>query len=316
MTAALTLFAEIIPKVVTLEDPDGYAMAFAPVLRVVQKAFMPAVWTANILTFGLPRRLVKRAESVPFVTREELRALLTERQVKTRVDLLQRRMIRRIFRFSETTVSQIMVAVGNVYALPSDAKKGDVVAAVTQSGFSKYPVYRGRREQVEGIIVARDVLAAPADAPVAAYLNAPLFVSPGESIATLLPKLRARAVDMAVVRDKGGNALGIVTREDIAEEVVGEIEDEYDWGPAALVRYGDGYTADARLPVSYFDRRMPVPLPAGDYVTLGGFLAARLGRVPVAGDSYVWPPYRFRVLRATPQAARLVGIEMLNSPGA
>ncbi len=120
---------------------------------------------------------------------------------------------------------------------------------------------------------------------------------------------------MAVVQDDRGFAIGILTQEDVVEEVVGEIEDEYSWGAQGLIRHGDGHTADARLPVSYFNGRMPVPIPTGDYVTLGGFLASKLGRVPKSGDNYVWPPYRFRVLRATPRAARLIGVELLKPNG-
>jgi CBS domain containing-hemolysin-like protein len=142
-----------------------------------------------------------------------------------------------------------------------------------------------------------------------------LFVSTGESIETLLPRLAKRRVDMAVVRNESGRAVGIVTEEDIVEEVVGEIEDEYNWGSQGLVRHGDGYAADARLAVNYFNERMPVPLPRGDYITVGGFLASRLGRVPKSGDEYVWPPYRFRVLRATPRAARLISVETLKANG-
>jgi magnesium and cobalt transporter len=219
-------------------------------------------------------------------------------------------MIKRIFGFGETTAGEVMVPRAKVFALPEDGTKADLVAALVRSGFSKYPVYRKRRDNVVGVVVARDFLAAAADTPLKPYLWPPLFVSAGESIENLLPRLAARRVDLAVVRDERGRAAGMLTQEDIVEEIVGEIEDEYAWGARGFVRHGEGYTADARVPVNYLNERVPVPLPPGDYVTLGGFLASRLGRVPVAGDVYEWPPYRFRVLRGTRRAARLVGIEV------
>ncbi len=121
-----------------------------------------------------------------------------------------------------------MVPLTEVVALPDTGTKADVVAALARSGFSKYPIYRRDRENVVGVVIARDFIASPADTPVKAFIWAPLFVSPEESIEALLPRLRARRVDMAVVHDARGRALGILTQEDIVEEVVGEIEDEYD----------------------------------------------------------------------------------------
>lgn len=151
---------------------------------------------------------------------------------------MQRRMIRRIFNFGETTAERVMVPLADVVALPDTGTKGDVVAALARSGFSKYPIYKGDRENVVGVVVARDFIASPADNSVKAFVWAPLFVSPEESIETLLPRLRARRVDMAVVHDTRGRALGILTQEDIVEEVVGEIEDEYDWGSQGSVALG------------------------------------------------------------------------------
>ncbi|HUV86232.1 MAG TPA: hemolysin family protein [bacterium] len=315
MTVLLTVFSEIIPKSVVLEDADYFAMSFAPVVGFLETLFKPVVWAANVVAGGLLGRVRVRAERLPFATREELRAILTSRQPRTRTEVMQRRMIRRIFGFGETTAEDVMVRLADVTALPEDASKKDVVAALGRSGFSSYPVYRGRREEIVGVAVARDFIALPADVPVKANLWMPLFVSARESVETILPRLANRRVDMAVVRNEAGRAVGMLTQEDIVEEVVGEIEDEYNWGSQGLIRHGEGYTADARLAVSYFNKRMPVPLPRGDYITVGGFLASALGRVPKSGDVYDWPPYRFRILRATPRAARLISVELSGTEG-
>jgi putative hemolysin len=310
MTAVVTLFTEIIPKSVVLEDADFFAMSFARIVAVLQVLFRPVVWVVNVVAGGMLGLVRVRAERLPFATREELRAILTSRGRRTRTEIVQRRMIRRIFGFGETTAGDVMVPMEEVVALPEDGTKEDVVGALIRSGFSKYPVYKGTGGNIVGVVIARDFVAAAPDAPLKSYLWAPVSVSADDSIEGLLPSLAVRRVDMAVVHDEGGEAVGILTQEDVVEEIVGEIEDEYAWGPQALVRHGDGYTADARVPINYFNKRMPAALPAGDYVTLGGFVASRLGRVPVSGDVCVWPPYRFRVLRGTRRAARLIGIEV------
>lgn|GEM_PF-446203 len=309
MTLLLTIFSEIIPKSVVLEDADYFAMSLAPIVAFLETLFKPVVWATNVVAGGLLGLVRVRAERLPFATREELRAILTSRRGKTRTEVMQRRMIRRIFRFGETTAGQVMTPLAQVVALPESATKEKAVAALARSGFSNYPVYKRSRGNVVGVVAARDLIALPADTPVKTYLWTPLFVSAADNVEAILPRLAARRVDMAVVRDERGRAAGILTEEDIVEEVVGEIEDEYSWGSQGLVRHGDGYTADARLAISYFNKKMPVPLPAGDYITVGGFLAAKLGKVPESGDEYVWPPYRFRVLKATGRAARLISVD-------
>ncbi|UCH77782.1 MAG: HlyC/CorC family transporter [Candidatus Coatesbacteria bacterium] len=310
MTVLLTLFSEIIPKSVVLEDPDFFAMAFARPVRLWATAFAPVAWAARVVAGGLFGLVRVRAERLPFATREELRAILTSRGPRGRAEVVQRRMIRRIFTFGETTAGEVMVPLAEVVAVPETATREDVVAALARSGFSKFPVYRETPEEIVGVVIARDLITAAPRAPVRDYGWAPVYVSAEESVEALLPRLQTRRVDLAVVRDGRGRALGILTQEDIVEEVVGEIEDEYDWGVHGLLAQAGGYTADGRLAINYFNERMPAPLPPGDYVTLGGFLASRLGRVPSSGDVLEWPPYRFRVLRATPRAARLVAVEV------
>jgi putative hemolysin len=315
MTALLTIFSEIIPKSVVLEDADYFATSFAPVVGFLEKAFKPVVWGVNVVAGGLLGTLRVRSERLPFATREELRAILTSRHRRTRTELLQRRMIKRIFGFGETRAADVMVPLADVVAVPEGATKKDVVAALSQTGFSSYPVYEERPDRIVGVVVARDLIELAEGVPVRAYLRMPLFVSAAESVETLLARLARRRVDMAVVLGGRGCAVGILTQEDVVEEVVGEIEDEYSWGAEGLIRHGEGHTADAGLPVSYFNARMPAPIPRGEYFTLGGFLASKLGRVPKSGDNYVWPPYRFRVLKATPRAARLISVELLEPNG-
>ncbi len=187
---------------------------------------------------------------------------------------------------------------------------------MARTGYSKFPVYEGRPDNVVGVVAAREMLPASPRAPLATYLHAPLFVAAADSLEAVLPTLAGRAVDLAVACGDGGAVVGIVTQEDVVEAVVGEIEDEHGWGSEGLVRYGEGYAADARLALSYFNQHMPVPLPPGNYVTLGGFVTGVLGRVPASGDVIVRPPYRFRVLRADPRTARLIGIEFEESGSA
>jgi CBS domain containing-hemolysin-like protein len=315
MAVALMFFTDLIPKSIALTDPDYFARTFAPAAAAVEKALRIPVAVANVVAGGVFRRARLRAERLPLVTREELRTILTDTRGVTAAEVLERRMIRRIFRFGETTVAKVMVPAARVETLPAAATREDVVAALARSGFSRYPVMDADGG-VNNVVVARDLLAAEPCAPIAWYLRAAVIVNPGESIETLLPRLSAQPAEMAVVRGAGAEMLGIVTPEDIMEEVVGEIEDEFGWGQKGLFRLGSGYAADGRLAIAYFNERMPAPLPAGNYVTLTGFLTARLGRFPATGDVYRWGPYNFKILKAGSRTVDLVGVDMAAAGGA
>ncbi len=154
VTALMVLFAEIIPKSVALGDAEYFALAFAPLVGFWQKIFRPAVWAVNFAGGGVPKWVRARAERLPFVSREELRAILTERRGQSYAEALQRRMIRRIFRFGETTVGEIMVPLADVAAVPKGGRVADVVAAVARTGYSKFPVYEGRPDNVAGVVAA------------------------------------------------------------------------------------------------------------------------------------------------------------------
>lgn len=310
-TILLMLFSEILPKSVSLSNADYFARAFAPGLAAWEWAMSPAAKLVNFATGGLFRKFRDRAERLPIVTREELGIILTEKRTESPAAVLERRMIRRIFHFGETTVGRIMIPVAQVVALKEHNTRADVLAAVARTGYSKYPIMDAAGVRVVGVLAARDLLTLSGDVPITPFIRPSLVVKATVSIEYLLPQLSEKTGEVAVVTDDDGKMVGFLTREDIVEEIVGAIEDEHSWGARALVPLARGYAADARLAIGYFNRRMAVPLPAGDYETLGGFLEELRGRVPRTGDEIIWAPYRFRILRATPQATRLVRVEIM-----
>lgn len=309
MTAVIAVASELIPKAVAVETPERFAVAWAKPCYVLVKIMTPAYWFVNVMSGGFLGIVKERRKGIPFATREELRAILTGVRGRSAAEVFQRRIIKKIFRFGETPVRKVITPVARVVAVSAQGTVADVADAVVRSGFSKFPVYDERTGEYVGVVTARTMLAAAMDTPVNVFLNAPYFIPATESIEDALAALNKLAVDLAFVRE-GDKVIGIVTQEDIVEEIIGEIEDEYGWGFGGFVRRYGGYVADGRLPVAVFNKQMPQPLPSGPYITLSGFLVNAFGRVPNPGEEIVFPPYVFKVLRATGKSVRLLGVRM------
>jgi len=199
-------------------------------------------------------------------------------------------MIRRVFDFSEATVGQIMVPLSNVAALDEGATIGEAVELIGQRGFSRIPVYRDRIFNITGILHSFDLLRSLSErgeGPIAPCVRSNVYYVPETKPAhELFQDMQRKGEVLAVVVDEYGGAVGIVTVEDLLEEVVGEIEDEYDVGEKPYLKVGPGrYLFKARTNLDRIRELIHLEVPEGDYETLGGFLLYRLGRIPRRSES-------------------------------
>jgi CBS domain containing-hemolysin-like protein len=203
-----------------------------------------------------------------------------------------------------------MVPLVDVCAVPADASVGDVVARVRERGFSRLPVFHEQSSNVTGIVTALDLLGVlELECPVGPFAREPLFVPASKPLPELLGTLQAEGRDLAVVVDEYGGAVGLLTVEDAVEEIVGEIEDEYDAPRELYRRVAPGiFLVSARAPVVEVNERFGWNLPQGDYETLAGLLLERLGRVPKPGDTVRAGRVRLEVVRATPRAVQEVRV--------
>ena len=224
----------------------------------------------------------------------------------------ERHMINRVFDFANVTVGEIMVPLVNVSAVREDTPIDEVIRVAQREAFSRLPVYQDRLPNITGVLHAFDLLA-PGDAVKAADLmRAPYYVPEMVAAAALLRRLQVEGVNLAVVVDEHGGAVGIVAVEDILEEVVGEIEDEYDVKDDPVRRIGPrSCLVNARAEIARLNERLAWRLPVGDYETLGGLLLARLGRIPVVGDTLRVGAVELRVTRATARTVDEVVVEEL-----
>jgi CBS domain containing-hemolysin-like protein len=201
--------------------------------------------------------------------------------------------------------------------LPAGAPPGDAVALIQRRGFSRIPVYGQRESDVVGVVTAMDLLRRGAEAATLADLcRQPYFVPESKRLDDLLREMQRNRLQMAVVVDEYGGATGIVTLEDILEEIVGEIHDEHDRVPATVERLPDGsYWVAGRANIDELNEALEWSLPKRDYETLAGLVLATLGRIPRTGEEFQIPGYTITVLEADARRVSAVKIAPAAAPG-
>jgi len=294
LSPCLLLFGELIPKSIYRHYSSRVGPIVIRPLTLLSTLLFPLValvrGLASLLmdVLGAPRR------SHLEVSREELRVLLdygeepsevtTEGEV---IEQAEREMIERIFQFPEVTVKEAMRPLIDVVAINEEASLSEAIELFVSSGFSRIPVFHERVDDIVGIIRAVDILRLPdPTGRRAASLTRPVpYVPETQKAELLLTELQHQRQGMAVVVDEYGGAQGVVTLEDILEEIVGEIEDEHDEPVADIRKRGElEYLVSARVEVDHLNEMLELGIPDGDYETLAGFLLEHFGRIPRDGD--------------------------------
>ena len=309
MTVALTLLAalvtivigEIVPRSVALRRPDQVALLIARPLRFFMVLFAPLAWVAlgfsNLLVrpFGLTATF-----AAPMITEEELRALLEASAQSGAIEEDEKEIIRNVISFGDTGVRQVMTPRIDIKALDSGAGLPAMLELIMESGHSRIPVYEGSVDAILGIVHAKDLLPALARGERALDLRAvmrlPLIVPENRQVNELLDEFRRSSVQLAIIQDEYGGTAGLVTIEDLLEELVGEIKDEYDQEDPMLLPLTPGvYRVDARMGIDDLNEHLGLDLPHDDFDTVGGFVFGHLGRQPEEGESVHYEGLEFVV---------------------
>ncbi len=300
LTPLILIFGEVLPKTLFQQKADRWVMKIVPVIWVISLALYPLIWFMSKATATISRFLKQEGAARPMITREELQLLLREEGGKGDINPLEREMIRRILRFSITKVKEAMIPLVDVVALEEDIGVAEAIASVRQENYSRYPVYRDRVDNIVGILYSFDLLFAEGEGQSIKPLVRPISYFPeSKPLDELLVELQRNQEAIAAVVDEYGGTVGIVTVEDILEEVVGEIEDEYDVRQPFYKRVGPGkFWINARMEIDHINEIMKLGLPKGDYETLGGFVLERLGRVPLSGEVFRYNKILFEVLKS------------------
>ena len=313
LTPIIVTFGEIVPKAIVRQYANRLAPLMARLLSWAMKVMSPAVSLLASVSMLVSRRLGIDLHH-KLVTREEIETLVSAKRSEpaspgdssaavpaSDVTEGERSMISRILDFSSLEVYSVMVPLSDVTALPVSAVVPDLAREIADKKYSRIPIYRDRVDQIVGVVHAFDVLkAARSQVTAAELMRVPVFVPESSPAMELLARLERSRQGMAIVVDEYGGAVGVVTVEDILEEVVGEIEDEYDVAPPAISRQKDGsYRVQARVSVEQLNRELRTSLPeSDDYESLAGLLLEHLKHIPKTGEKIQVGPVTIEIASA------------------
>ena len=305
VTAALTpimlVFGEVMPKAVAREWATPLIRSLFRVIELSSWVLAPLTWGANAVV-GKALALFGRTPSSTrqFVSREELKLLLQMEPEEADVTVSEAEMIDKIFDLGQKTVREIMVPLVDVTALPATAHPEDAVRLISERGFSRIPLFTDRVFNLIGFVTAMDLLRRGAQvADLRSIMRPATYAPETKRIDDLLREMQKGRIQLAVVVDEYGGAVGIVTIEDILEQIVGEIEDEHDRTPATVDRLPDGsYRVAGRVSIDELNESLDWELPKGDFETVAGLVLATVNRIPSVGEVFQVGRYTFTVLEA------------------
>ena len=297
------IFGELVPKRIGMKWPEKVSMIFVRFIQIIYYVMFPFVWLLTISTSFFARFFgVKPGDEVKNVTEEEIRLLVAAGTEKGGIDEEEGEMIDNIFEFDDTLVSEIMTHRTEITGISIDSNKDDVLSLIVNDKFTRYPVYEGTIDSIVGIIHVKDILKniiekKPFDLRV--LLRTPYFVPESKKINDMFKEMQQDKVHIAVVIDEYGGTAGIVTIEDVIEEIVGDIDDEYDDFEKEIQELSsDQYEIDGLSDIADVEDVLEADLPVDDYDTLSGFMIGLLERLPSDDEkvSIIWHNYKFESL--------------------
>lgn len=319
----VVLFGELIPKTIYRH----FSMKVAPVVAY------PVIWTYYLL-WPITRlvstytsrlaRLVRPIEELVTgkrrTTRDELLNLLSFSQRDSELKSSERRMIKRIFDFKDSDANDALIPLVKVDAIEDVATIGEALDEFKRHRHARMPVYSGRIDNIVGILEVSSLLAASdLEDPIRSHITPAHYAAETQTLEDLMREMHAQNVKMSIVVDEHGGAVGILTLEDIVEEIVGEIQDEYDPDRPLFREIGvNRWIVDARMQITLMNETLAIELPEGDYETLSGFLLQQFGRIPeVKNELYFDTPagsFLFTIRAATRRHIESVLVEKLAGP--
>jgi CBS domain containing-hemolysin-like protein len=305
-----TLF-EVVPKTFALQHTERAALAITPML-----VFITGFWPLRVLTRGfigvanlvLPGKGLRRG---PFVTEEEILTMADVAASEEAIAGEERELIHSIFEFGDTVVREVMLPRPDMVAVEGDATVDEAIATAIEAGKSRLPAYDENTDGIVGLVFLKDLVARSAagegSEPVRLSLRPAHFVPESKRVAELLREMQTEKFHMAIVLDEYGGTAGLVTMEDLLEEIVGEITDEYDIDEPTVERLPNGsLRVPGRTPIDDVNELLDVELPTDDWDTVGGLVFNTLGHVPVENECLVVDGAQLCVERV--QGRRIVSV--------
>jgi CBS domain containing-hemolysin-like protein len=313
---------ELVPKGIALNYSERVALAVSTPVRGFFVLFKPLIWVLQRSSEWLQRLIGvdPYASEHDAHSEAELKMLLNVSSERGEIEQDEREMLYKVFDFADKEASDVMVPRPEVTALSIALPPEECLAAVIDSPFTRYPVYRESLDDVIGVLHVRDLFSAMhdhglADVDIASILRQPYIVPENKNLGALLTEFRRANQHMAVVVDEYGAMQGIVTLEDLLEEIVGEIEDEFDLPDESVERIDDKrIRIDGTFPIDDFNEQFGCELEQEDFHTMAGFVFGQIGHAPEVGDEVPWDGHVFRVIEVDGSRIERLEVEFGEPP--
>ncbi|MFZ4585393.1 MAG: hemolysin family protein [Acidimicrobiia bacterium] len=302
---------EVAPKTFAVQQTDRVALALSGFLSAITN-FPPFRWISRGL-IGLANVVLpgKGLKQGPFVTEEDLRTMADVAADEAAIEREERELIHSIFEFGDTFVREVMLPRSDMAVVSTADTVDDAINTAIRGGYSRLPVWDRRPDEITGIVYLKDLVriarAGGADREVRAVVQPAVVVPEQKRAAELLREMQAHRFHMAIVIDEYGDTAGLVTMEDLLEEIVGPIADEYDRAEPRIERLADGaFLVPGRSPIDELNEALDTELPATEWDTVGGLVFNLLGHVPAEGETVRCQGYELRTERV--QGHRIVSV--------
>jgi CBS domain containing-hemolysin-like protein len=303
------VFGVAVPKALAMRNPERTALALFAPINTIRQVVMPLVAVAGLIARPIVRVVGGRtAPAGPFVTQEEMRMLVNVGEEEGVIQQEEEDLIHSIFEFGDTVVREVMVPRPYIVAVEDEASVGTAADLALQSGHTRLPIFKETIDTVVGVATVQDMLREirqqGENEQVTRVMRPVFYVPESKKVDELLRELQKGRMHMAIVVDEYGGTAGLVTIEDLLEEIVGEIQDEYDVEPQMIERVGRYKTImDARVPLDDVNHLLGTTWEAEDSDTIGGLVYEQLGRIPGPDDTVQIGEYLITVLST--EGARL-----------
>lgn len=309
------VFGELAPKSIAIRYATSTAITVAPWLRAFYFVFRPFIWLLNgfasilLKIFG-----IKPVNETDIHSEDELKLIIAESEEGGAIEASERELIQNVFDFDDRVVRQVMIPRIKISALRAATTVRDSMQTILQEGFSRYPVYEGSLEEIIGIVTVKDMMLAYVNGhekTLKEIMRPVYFIPETKPVDSLLREFQVKKVQMAIVISEFGGTIGLVTLEDILEELVGEIQDEHDQESQIVTSAGDYvYQVHARSPLHDINKFLDVPFPESeDYETLAGMITTERPSVQ-QGDEFDLAGYKMKILKMFKTLPELVEIRL------
>lgn len=295
ISVSVLIFGEIIPKTLFREFPNASMLFFGRFVKIFEILLYPLT-----ILLTLYRRMVLRSDEVESqanLDSEELHLLFNDPREESGVDVHERQTIARIFTFKHTSVGEVMTPRPDMTSVSVDSPMEEVESAFMESGYSKLPVYEETTDDIKGIVFLHDLFRGASQ--LKDMMREPYFVPETKAADELLGEMQTKSLSIAIVIDEYGGTAGLVTMEDISEELFGEFTDAFDEEESMVQQLEKGLLIKGNAEVDLLNEQHGFAIPPGEYETLAGFLIESLGHIPQKNEQFLTETHRYVISSST-----------------